>query len=110
MRRRKSDRQDVVHIEFDNPAEICNPAITTAPVVSEQKASIPAVIEVIMSDRVIRISNDADPFLLEQKYCADCGSEMTIIGREFVRRKFRFTPAKGVSSIITVKQPNVRSV
>ena len=31
----------------------------------------------------------------EQKHCADCGAEMEVIGREFVRREFRFTPAKG---------------
>ena len=31
----------------------------------------------------------------EQKFCADCGAEMKVIGKEFVRREFRFTPAKG---------------
>ncbi len=31
----------------------------------------------------------------EQKYCADCNAQMEVIGREFVRREFRFTPAKG---------------
>ena len=31
----------------------------------------------------------------EQKHCADCGAEMEVIGKEFVRREFRFTPAKG---------------
>lgn len=35
------------------------------------------------------------PLLEEQKYCLDCGAEMEIIGKEFVRREFRFTPAKG---------------
>lgn len=30
-----------------------------------------------------------------QKRCADCGSEMEVIGKEFVRQEFRFTPAKG---------------
>lgn len=63
---RKSGRQDVVRIEFDTPAEIYNPAMMVAPVTHEQKASVPATIEVIMSDRVIRISNGADPVLLEQ--------------------------------------------
>lgn len=31
----------------------------------------------------------------EQKHCSDCGTEMKVIGKEFVRREFRFTPAKG---------------
>ena len=31
----------------------------------------------------------------EQKHCADCGAEMEVIGKEFVRREFRFIPAKG---------------
>ena len=35
------------------------------------------------------------PLSEEQKYCADCGAEMEVIGKEFVRREFRFTPAKG---------------
>lgn len=39
-------------------------------------------------DEVIPLSED-------QKYCADCGAEMEVIGKEFVRREFRFTPAKG---------------
>ena len=30
-----------------------------------------------------------------QRHCADCGAEMEVIGKEFVRREFRFTPAKG---------------
>ena len=39
-------------------------------------------------DEIIPLSED-------QKYCTECGSEMKVIGREFVRREFRFTPAKG---------------
>ena len=35
------------------------------------------------------------PLSEEQKYCTECGSEMKVIGKEFVRREFRFTPAKG---------------
>lgn len=35
------------------------------------------------------------PLSEDQRYCADCGSEMEVIGKEFVRREFRFTPAKG---------------
>lgn len=35
------------------------------------------------------------PLSDEQKYCADCGAELEVIGKEFVRREFRFTPAKG---------------
>lgn len=30
-----------------------------------------------------------------QRRCADCGSEMEVIGREFVRQEFWFIPAKG---------------
>ena len=40
------------------------------------------------------------PFSEEQRYCGDCGSEMEVIGKEFVRREFRFTPAKGEVSNI----------
>ena len=39
-------------------------------------------------DEVIALSE-------EQKHCAECGAEMEVIGKEFVRREFRFTPAKG---------------
>ena len=35
------------------------------------------------------------PLSEEQKHCADCGTEMEVIGKEFIRREFRFTPAKG---------------
>lgn len=35
------------------------------------------------------------PLSDEQKYCGDCGAELEVIGKEFVRREFRFTPAKG---------------
>lgn len=35
------------------------------------------------------------PLSDDQKYCADCGSEMQVIGKEFVRQEFHFTPAKG---------------
>lgn len=35
------------------------------------------------------------PLCEDQKQCADCGTEMEVIGKEFVRREFRFTPAKG---------------
>jgi len=35
------------------------------------------------------------PLSEEQKLCADCGAGMKVIGKEFVRREFRFTPAKG---------------
>lgn len=33
------------------------------------------------------------PLCEDQKQCADCGTEMEVIGKEFVRREFRFTPA-----------------
>lgn len=39
-------------------------------------------------DEIIPLSED-------QKFCADCGAEMKVIGREFLRREFRFIPAKG---------------
>ena len=39
-------------------------------------------------DVVIPLSDD-------QKVCPDCGSEMEVIGKEFVRQEFHFTPAKG---------------
>ena len=35
------------------------------------------------------------PLSEEQRYCAECGAEMEAIGKEFVRREFRFTPARG---------------
>ena len=31
------------------------------------------------------------PLSEEQKYCGCCGSEMEVIGKEFVRREFPFT-------------------
>lgn len=39
-------------------------------------------------DEIIPLSED-------QKFCTDCGAEMKVIGKEFVRREFHFTPAKG---------------
>ena len=39
-------------------------------------------------DEVIPLSED-------QKFCTDCGAEMKVVGRKFVRREFHFTPAKG---------------
>ena len=39
-------------------------------------------------DEVISLSE-------EQKACPDCGAKMEVVGKEFVRREFRFTPAKG---------------
>ncbi len=35
------------------------------------------------------------PLSEEQRRCASCGSELEIVGLEYVRREFRFTPAKG---------------
>lgn len=35
------------------------------------------------------------PLSDEQKHCADCGADLEVIGKHFVRREFRFTPAKG---------------
>ncbi len=39
-------------------------------------------------DEVISLSE-------EQRYCAECGAGMEAIGKEFVRREFRFTLARG---------------
>ena len=39
-------------------------------------------------DEVIPLSDD-------QRCCDTCGAEMEVIGKEFVRREFRFTPSKG---------------
>lgn len=39
-------------------------------------------------DEIIPLSED-------QKYCTECGSKLKVIGKEFVRREFHFTPAKG---------------
>lgn len=41
-------------------------------------------------DEVLPISED-------QKHCSDCGTEMEVIGKEFVRREFRFTPANSLN-------------
>ncbi len=35
------------------------------------------------------------PLSDEQRHCADCGAELEVIGKEFIRKEFRFTPAKG---------------
>ena len=47
-------------------------------------------------DEIIPLSED-------QKFCADCGAEMKVIGREFLRREFRFIPAKGEVVNISVE-------
>ena len=39
-------------------------------------------------DEIIPLSED-------QKYCTECGSKLKVICKEFVRREFHFTPAKG---------------
>ena len=39
-------------------------------------------------DEIIPLSED-------QKFCAGCGTQMQVIGKEFVRREFHFTPSKG---------------
>lgn len=36
-------------------------------------------------DKIIPLSED-------QKFCVDCGTEMKVTGREFLRREFRFSP------------------
>lgn len=43
----------------------------------------------------VPVKDEVIPLSEEQKRCTDCGAEMEVIGREFVRREFRFTPAKG---------------
>lgn len=35
------------------------------------------------------------PLSEDQKYCKDCGSELEVIGKEFVRKEFRYKPASG---------------
>lgn len=35
------------------------------------------------------------PLSEEQKHCSECGADMEVIGKQFLWRKFRFTPAKG---------------
>ena len=35
------------------------------------------------------------PLSDEQKHCAEYGAELEVIGKQFIRREFRFTPAKG---------------
>ena len=46
------------------------------------------------------------PLSEEQKLCADCGAGMQVIGKEFVRREFRFTPAKGEVGTLSRKSTN----
>ncbi len=43
----------------------------------------------------VHARDEVIPLSEEQKYCAECGAEMEVIGKEFVRREFRFTPARG---------------
>ena len=43
----------------------------------------------------VPVKDEVIPLSEEQKHCGDCGAEMEVIGREFVRQEFRFTPAKG---------------
>lgn len=43
----------------------------------------------------IKSQNEIIPHSDEQKHCSDCGVELEGISKQFVRREFRFTPAKG---------------
>lgn len=43
----------------------------------------------------VPVKDEVIPLSEDQKHCGDCGAQMEIIGREFVRQEFRFTPAKG---------------
>lgn len=36
------------------------------------------------------------PLTDEERICKECGSELEIVGREYVRQEFQYTPAKGV--------------
>lgn len=40
------------------------------------------------------VKDEVIPLYEGQKHCTDCGAQTEIIGREFVRKEFRFTPTK----------------
>lgn len=41
----------------------------------------------------------------DERLCSVCGSQLEVIGKEFVRREFRFTPAKG--EVVTIYLPHI---
>ncbi len=43
----------------------------------------------------VPVKDEVIPLSEDQKHCGDCGAQLEVIGREFVRQEFRFTPAKG---------------
>ncbi len=43
----------------------------------------------------VPVRDEVIPLSEAQKHCRECGTEMKVIGKEFVRQEFRFTPAKG---------------
>lgn len=43
----------------------------------------------------VPVRKEVIPLSEEQQECADCGAHLERIGEEYVRREFRFTPAKG---------------
>lgn len=43
----------------------------------------------------VPVKEEVIPLSEGQKQCTDCGAQIEVIGREFVRQEFRFTPAKG---------------
>lgn len=45
--------------------------------------------------RGVPVRDEVIPLSAGQIHCIGCGAEMEVIGREFVRQEFRFTPAKG---------------
>ncbi len=45
--------------------------------------------------RGIPQENRLIPLSEDQKYCEDCGTKLEVIGKEFVRHEFQFTPSKG---------------
>lgn len=43
----------------------------------------------------VKVTDELIPLSEDQKYCPECGSGLEVVGKEFVRQEFRFTPAKG---------------
>ena len=78
---------------------------------AEQEAQLPeeeAATEAVVKEHARRAKRTNDeafkgvpsrdeviPLSDGQRRCADCGSEMEVIGKESVRQEFRFAPAKG---------------
>ncbi len=66
VRCRKTDRQEIVQISFEKPMEPEYPTLVERTLSDVCETACTPAIELVISGDVIRISNGADPMVLEQ--------------------------------------------